>query len=80
MRSFGERQLGDGEPIFDRAGPFFGDLGREEIAEDALRLVLAFDGGRHDLVERGLHAVEVDLPHQFEELGAFHHMVLQKAS
>ena len=52
----GERQLGDGDLVFDGAGLLLGDLGCEEIADDALRLVLAFDGRGDDLVEGALHA------------------------
>jgi hypothetical protein len=32
-------------------------------------VVLAFDGRSHDLVEGGLHAVELELAHEVEELG-----------
>ena len=46
---------------------FSADLGVEQIADDALRLVLALDGGGHDLVEGGLHAVELELAHEVEE-------------
>ena len=38
---FGERQLGDRELVFDRARLLFGDLGAEQIADDARRLVPA---------------------------------------
>jgi hypothetical protein len=55
----GERQLGDGELIFDRACLLLADLSGEQITDDALRLMLAFDGGSHDLVEGGLHAIEL---------------------
>ena len=34
----GERQLGDGELVFDRARLLLVDLGVEQIADDALRL------------------------------------------
>lgn len=47
----GERKLGDGELVFDRARLFVVGLGFEQVADDALRLVLALDGGGHDLVE-----------------------------
>jgi hypothetical protein len=40
-----KRQLGDGELILDRARLLLADLGLEQIADDALWLVLAFDGG-----------------------------------
>jgi len=53
----GERQLCDGELVFDRARLLLVDLGGEQIADDALRLMLALDGGGHDLVVGRLHAV-----------------------
>ena len=55
----GERQLGDGELVFDGAGLLLGDLGREQIADDPRRLVLALDAGGHDLVIGAAHAVEL---------------------
>ena len=76
----GERQLGDGELVLDRARLLLADLGVEQIADDALGLMLAFDGGGHDLVEGGLHAVELELAHEVEELSAFHQMVLLRLS
>ena len=36
----GQWQLGDGDLVLDRARLFFGDLGREQVADDCLRLVL----------------------------------------
>src|SRR5208282_2593144 len=76
----GERQLGDGELVLDRSRLLFADLGVEQIADDALGLVLAFDGSGHDLVEGGLHTVELELAHEVEELGTFHQMVLLRLS
>src|SRR6185369_2961472 len=76
----GERQLGDGELVFDRARLFLVDLGLEQITDDALRFVLAFDSGGHDLVEGVLHAVELELTHKVEELRAFHQLVLLRLS
>ena len=76
----GERQLGDGELVLDRARLLLADLGVEQITDDALGLMLAFDGGGHDLVEGGLHAVELELAHEVEELGSFHQMVLLRLS
>ena len=76
----GKRQLGDGELVLDRARLLLADLGLEQIADDALRLMLALDGGGHDLVEGGLHAVELELAHEVEELGSFHQMVLLRLS
>jgi hypothetical protein len=49
-----------------------GDLGVEQIPDEALRFVLAFDRRGHDLVEGGLHAIEFELAHEIEELGSFH--------
>jgi hypothetical protein len=75
----GERQLGDGELVLDRAGLLLVDLGGEQVA-DALRFVLAFDGGRHDLIEGVLHAIELEFAHEIEDLGSFHQMVLRRLS
>ncbi len=47
------------------------DLGIEQIGVDALRFMLAFNGRGHDLVEGGLHAVELELAHELEELSSF---------
>ena len=40
----GERQLGDGELVLDRGRLFLVDLGVEQITDDALGFMLAFDG------------------------------------
>jgi hypothetical protein len=64
----GEWQLGDGELVFDRSRLLLVDLRRQQIANDALRLMLAFDSGGHDLVEGVLHAVELELTHEVEQL------------
>jgi len=77
---FGERQLGDGELVLDRARLLLADLSVEQIADDALWFMLAFDGGSHDLVEGSLHAVELELTHEVEELSAFHQMILLRLS
>ena len=63
---------GDGELILDRARLLLADLGLEQVAHDALRLMLAFDGSGHDLIEGVLHAVEFELAHEIEEFSAFH--------
>ena len=47
----GQRQFGGGDLVLDRAGLLLGDLGGEQVTDDALRLVLALDGGGDDLVE-----------------------------
>ena len=39
----GERQFGDGDLVFDRARLLFGDLGVQQVADDALRLMLALE-------------------------------------
>ena len=56
------------------------DFGVEQIADNALGFVLALDGGRHDLVEGRLHAVEFELAHEVEQLSTFHQMVLLRLS
>src|SRR5579875_744156 len=76
----GKWQLGDSELVFDRSRLLLIDLGGKQIADDALRFVLAFDGCCHDLVEGSLHAVELELAHEVEELGSFHQMVLRRLS
>ena len=76
----GQRQLGDGDLVFDRARLLLGDLGFEQIADDALRLVLTLYRGGDDLVEGGLHAEELEFAHGVEDLGAFHHMALLRLS
>jgi hypothetical protein len=76
----GKRQFGDGELIFDRPCLLFVDLSLEEIADNTLGLVLAFDGCRHDVVEGGLHAIELKLAHEVEQFGSFHQMVLLRLS
>src|ERR1700756_828108 len=68
----GKRQLCDGELVLDRTSLLLVDLGVEQIADNALRFMLAFDGGRHDLVEGGLHAVKLEFAHEVEQLGSFH--------
>ena len=80
LEILGKRQLGDGELVLDRAGLLLVDLGVEQVADNALGFVLALDGGRHDLVEGGLHAVELELAHEVEQLSTFHQMVLLRLS
>src|SRR5271155_4280992 len=76
----GERQLGDGELVLDRASLLLVDLRVEQITDNALRFMLTFDGGGHDLVEGVLHAIELELAHEVEELSSFHQMVLLRLS
>ena len=80
IKILGERQFGDGELVFDRASLLLVDLGVEQVADNALGFVLTLDGGRHDLVEGGFHAVELELTHEVEELSTFHQMVLLRLS
>ena len=76
----GQGQLGDGDLVLDRARLLLGDLGGQQVADDPLRLVLALHGGGDDLVEGGLHAVELQLAHGGQDLGAFHHTALLRRS
>jgi hypothetical protein len=69
-----------GELVFDRARLFLVDLGGEQSPSDVLRFMLAFDGRGHDLIEGGLHAVELTFANQVEELASFHQMVLLRLS
>jgi hypothetical protein len=68
----GQGQLGDGQLVLDRARLLLGDLGGEQIAEDARRLVPALDAGGHHLVVSGAHAVKPEPCHQLEDVGALH--------
>lgn len=64
----GQRQLGDGHLVFDRARLLLTDLGCQEVANDLLRLVLALDRSGDDLVVGRPHAVELQLAHGVEHL------------
>ena len=75
----GERQSCDGELVLDRTGLLFRDLGFEQVAAEALRLVAPLGDGQR-LVVGGLHAVELERPHHVEDFGSFHHQALLKAS
>jgi hypothetical protein len=66
--------------VFDRAGLLLIDLGVEQVTDNALTFVLALDRSRRDLVEGGLHAVELELAHEVEDPGSFHQMVLRMLS
>jgi hypothetical protein len=76
----GQRQLGDGQLILDRARLLLGDLGAEQVAEDARRLVPALDAGGHHLVVGRAHAAELEPRHQLEDVGAFHQEALRRRS
>jgi hypothetical protein len=80
VRSFGERQLGDCELVFDRAGRLLGNFRLEQIAHDLLRLVASLDTVGHDFVEGRFHPEQLQLAHEIENLGAFHQPVLRKLS
>ena len=75
-----QRQFGDGQLVLDRARPFLGDLGGEQVAEDTQRLVPALDAGGHHLIVGGAHAVKLELGHQLEDLGAFHQPAWRRRS
>ena len=68
----GQRQLGDGELILDRARLLFGDLGAQQVADEALRFVLTLQRDGQRLVIGRLHAVELQLAHHVEHFGPFH--------
>src|SRR5215471_11331376 len=76
----GQRQLGDGQLVLDRARLFLGNLGAEQIADDARRVVAAPDPGCHHLVIGGAHAVELERRHQLENVSAFHQDALRRLS
>ena len=73
----GQRQLGDGELVLDRARLLFGDLGAQQVADEALRLMLALQRDGQRLVVGGLHAVELQLAHHVEHFGPFHQTLLR---
>ena len=68
----GQRQLGDRHLVFDRAGLLLGDLCGQQVTDDLLGFVLAFDRGGDDLVIGRPHAVELQLPHGVQHLRSFH--------
>lgn len=76
----GQGQLGDAELVADRARLLVGDLRAQQVPKHPLRLVLAFDGGGHDLVEGRLHAEELERAHQGEERGPVHQPILRRVS
>ena len=75
----GQGQLGDGDLVLDRARLLLGDLGLQQVADDALRLVLTLHRGGDDLVEGGLHPVELQLDHGGQDLGTLHHTAAPQA-
>jgi hypothetical protein len=52
-----------------------GELGRQQVAHDALRLMLALHGGGDDLVVGGPHAEELQAAHGIHDLAPLHHPV-----
>ena len=72
----GERQLGDGELVFDRARLLLGDLGLQKIADEALRLMLALQRRGERLVVGVLHPVELQFAHHVEDFGSLHGQAL----
>ena len=76
----GERQLGGGDLILDRPRLLLRDLGAQEVADEALRLVLALERGGERLVVGGLHAEELQLAHHVEDFVPLHRQALLKVS
>ena len=72
----GERQLGDGQLVLDRACLLLGNLRLEQVAGEALRLMLAFERRGKDLVIGVFHPEEPELAHQVEDFGSLHDHVL----
>lgn len=64
----GQRQLGDGHLVFDRARLLLTDLGGQEVANDLLWLVLSLDRRGDDLVVGCPHAVKLQLAHGVQHL------------
>ena len=64
----GQRQLGDGHLVFDRARLLLTDLGGQEVANDLLRFVLTLDRRGDDLVVGCPHAVKLQLAHGVQHL------------
>jgi hypothetical protein len=42
--------------------------------------MLTLDRGGHDLIEGGLHAVELQFAHEVEEFRSFHQLILLRLS
>ncbi len=68
----GQRQLGDGELVLDRARLLLRDLGLQQIADEALRFMLALERRGERLVVGALHPVELEAAHHVEDFGSFH--------
>lgn len=65
---FGKRHLGDGHLVFNRSGLLLPDLGDQQVPNDLLGFMLAFDSGGQYLIIGRRHAVELQLTH------CFHHV------
>jgi hypothetical protein len=72
----GERQLGDGHLVLDRARLLLVDLGPEQVAHHLLWLMLALHRRGEDAVVGAAHAVEFELAHGGEDVGPFHQTAL----
>jgi hypothetical protein len=66
--------------MLDRPRLLLRDLGAQEVSDEALRLVLALEGGSERLVIRGLHPIELQLAHHVEDFGPFRRQGLLRAS
>ena len=80
LHILGQRQLGQRDLVFDRARLLLGNLGRDEITDHPLRLMLALHRRADDLVERRLHPEQLQLTHRGKNLGPFHHTLLLRLS
>jgi hypothetical protein len=67
-----------GSLVLDRARLLLGDLGAEQIAEDARRLVPALDAGGHHLVIG--RPQELERRHQLENVGSLHQEARRRLS
>jgi hypothetical protein len=76
----GQRQFGDGQLVFDRARLFVGNLGAEQFADNARRLVATFDTRGHHFVIGGAHAVKLEPGHQLENVSPRHQATRRRRS
>ena len=76
----GGRQLGRGDLVLDRSRLLLADLGSELVPHEALQLLQALDIGGDNLVEIGIHAVELELAHDGQDLVTLHHTALLRWS
>jgi hypothetical protein len=53
---------------------FLGDLGLQEIADEALRLMLALDGHGQRLAVGAPHPIQLEAAHHVEDFGSLHVM------